>query len=1097
MAATRSLLFICSLSAATSFDWNGMTSSNTEPTIASSFDWGTSAKSSGTPQEETDLWGNASDNAWFDNLTPITTPTASSGPDYLTPSEFSSCISVISNAGKCPELNEIVTLASEGIVQIPNCAAAMSLSEKHITILFTTVPMPFAIAMATECISAIATGSAVKLLAELNKQAAKDSSGSLRGSGGSGVWGSSSSDGSSSVWNSFSWGDSEYESDPIDTDPTHEYTYEEYQASGAKALDDLQDHLDGSSTAMQEVGGKGILKSLKKGLKWVRKGWSSLKNAVKDVATKVWAAVKKAAPGIANFIGKAYQSISKVVVEGVKKIGKGITQVAHAIGDAIEFLASCFDLPALFSCLPGRYGTAGAKIECSLEDHALEFSGQYSPKFGGASASGDMSFSASLELTPGPIIVAVDLAGPKLVVTIPSLTLDLQMKAEYAGSTKKYQDRSDNDKSSFTKEVQIFSTKPKTIKKGTAMAGPVPIVYQVYVKVELWLFASVEAAMETSIEFSLPEVLLLKAMEFGFDTKNGKMVPVYDNPLEIPKDLKEEIKKKLVNAIKTNAGATLTAALAIGMRLELIIGCRANGVPIEIPIPFYLQAEVSAAGTVQGDLTSGVLFSTSGEVKVEVTASLQGLDIGTKVPGRDETIEMLCQAIADLAPKCIQDIIQEFCMIPLKEAIPDFQATEFSLVKIPGNEFGVLWSATKKFGKEEGGVVPGDAQQCQIRRVKTRSNSPCNMAKSYWCQGDYMYVARGCRGKFACNENVPNAGGHYIEAKSINYEQARYKCVSLPKKIKPCRLRTAGTTVRPSTQWETYFPGYLNNVCEQKIGGKCWSHNSDGYAGDALKTGWPKSDRRFSLMDAKDACGSRSDCGSVICDGGQMHAADSSNDEATDDTDTAFLPQTVPANWGSREGNPNSANNGAAVGGNSAGGGGGGGVSGASATANGIGPIDYANFETWKASIGKGGGRRLGGDSDSDSDSDTNVTLTAAAGLAKHNFPPMEVLFPSLFPKEEVEAARSRSPPGPDGTPWSWQQHLRAFVEKNKEGWGNLQTLVTSLQPAKTSTSGGECSANTKSMKDLRGSGYQCQDHAALERARALKAARLENIRRR
>merc|ERR1719162_1621130 len=550
--------------------------------------------------------------------------------------------------------------------------------------------------------------------------------------------------------------------------------------------------------------------------------------------------------------------------------------------------------------------------------------------------------------------------------------------------------------------------------------------------------------METSLEISLPNVELVESMDFGFKSENGKMVPVFGDVTSIPSKLKKTLADKMKNAIKTNGGATLTAALAVGIKLTLILGVRANGVPIEIPIPLWLQAEVSAAGTVQGDLASGVLFSTSGQVKVEVTSSLTAADIGARIPGRDETIGVLCDAIAELAPACIRDIIAEFCIIPLEKAIPDFDAIEFELTKIPKLDFGVLASFTKKFGSAEGGTVPGQSAQCTIQLKKRRSSSSCQSGKSYWCQGDNMFVARGYRGDFVCN-----GGSKQVRCQSRNYRQAICSCAPLPKAILPCTLRTG--QLRPSgggggggAAAGVYYPYRpAQNPTKPDCGeSACWGsfpgYEMPTYAywkvGGGFTAGGPGV--TYTLEDAKVKCSAESECSGVQCDGNQFHQADSANDEAK--------PAVPLYGENTLDTSRDSSNNGAIA----------------------------TSSEAFP----------------------TNGPRTSSmAEAAKHanNFPPVEVLFPSLFPNAEA-ASIKKPPPGPNGEPWTWQRHLRAFVEKNEQGWDSLRSLVSSMQPSHA-RSGGECSANKKSTTELRASGFQCQDSGRTRRALHAQQARDEH----
>jgi len=346
--------------------------------------------------------------------------------------------------------------------------------------------------------------------------------------------------------------------------------------------------------------------------------------------------------------------------------------------------------------------------------------------------------------------------------------------------------------------------------------------------------------------------------------------------------------------------------------------------------------------------------------------------------------------------------------------IPDFDAIEFELAEIPALDFGTLYRAERTFGAAEGGVVPGDAAKCTLSIVPNsrRSRTKCYAGKNYWCQGDHMFAARGCRARFVCN------GGESMYCASINYEQRMCECKPLPKKPKPCRLQI-GSLVASSDPDETSYTPYWGD-CKGFTGRArtCWGYSHGKRGG---RTTGPYKDTRFTLWDAKKKCLElgQSGCQHVTCDGDQQHLADSNSGNDDVSPDPVY---DVPADWGT---------------------------------------LGFA------------------------ASAQSAVRTSSVSDAPLHNFPPVQVLFPSLFP----DATPPVPPPGPDGQPWTWQRHLRAFVEGNEDGWRNLRSLVSALSP-QTSTSGGECSANTKSISDLRGSGFQCQDSSRRARTRALQQAR-------
>ena len=60
---------------------------------------------------------------------------------------------------------------------------------------------------------------------------------------------------------------------------------------------------------------------------------------------------------------------------------------------------------------------------------------------------------------------------------------------------------------------------------------------------------------------------------------------------------------------------------------------------------------------------------------------------------------------------------------------------------------------------------------CEVSLRRRMSKKPCELGKSFGCEGTSMWISSGCRGKFVCQGNRVTCG-----SSGLTYSGLRHEC---------------------------------------------------------------------------------------------------------------------------------------------------------------------------------------------------------------------------------------------------------------------------------------------------------------------------------
>jgi len=547
----------------------------------------------------------------------------------------------------------------------------------------------------------------------------------------------------------------------------------------------------------------GFKKTFRKSGKFFKSGIGFVRNIygqaadfaqdTKELGKQTGEFVNNQAPNIIDAIGKTTKN-------GAYKFGEEVIDAAKVVA---EFGLECL-LPPEIPCKPKlRQGSKHiSTLTCDISD-VVEIHDSVSVGDATMSATVGIQPKGDFELEFDQLIsfVSPNLSFRKL--STPPIDIGLVATVEYNSNVGKYQKNSD---SSDIERKKVFDAK-RTIKRGatTIPNTPIPIVWEVYAKAEIIFSTSITAAAGIALEINLPTVRIFEGMELKWNLRNGEVIPDLD--IDAFKDLSSNAFAALKDGftkggVRTNGGSTYMAAMAMGVELNIILGFRCNGYPIEIPFSVFLSVEISAAGFVTVEPQSDIKFSSNNVLNVEASAGIRDSLVSFSIPTGNEMSDEMCDVLGDLSPDCFEKAVEAACFAyyktqPIFHILNEIGGIDVELFSIEGKEVEAF-SAEKELefgtnmpismeteelemeteleeivgaGYSESSLLqnPPSNKICSVQEDKGYSKASCIYGQTYACNGSTMTVDNGCRAKFTCNY-LP------LKCESFDYKQKTCTC---------------------------------------------------------------------------------------------------------------------------------------------------------------------------------------------------------------------------------------------------------------------------------------------------------------------------------